>query len=108
MSDQRIDKLEQITTALSIDLSQIRHDMAAIRRELIGSHDGLTEGALVRLNRKIGAIEKELDDMREGSFSNDERDRILKVVSFFEGWKVVIAAIVFVAPIIVLIITLLK
>jgi len=106
MSDNnRIDKLEEITSALSGDLSQIKHDMTAIRRELVGSKDGMTEGALPRLNRHIATIYDRVDRLEANGFTQVERERILHFVRMFEGWKLVIGAVVFVAPLIALVLT---
>lgn len=104
-SEKRIEKLEEITLALSKDLSEISHNMQAIRRELVGSKDGITEGALPRINRKLESDEDRITQLEANGFTTKERDRILHVVSFFEGWKVVIALLVYIAPILALILT---
>ena len=107
-SEKRIDRLEELTLALSGDLAQIKHDMTAIRRELVGSKDGITEGALPRINRKLDADDDRITRLEANGFSEKERERILHVVGLFEGWKAVIAVLVYLVPLVTLIVTLIN
>jgi hypothetical protein len=104
-NNSRIDRLEDITATLSHDLSEIKHDMKAIRRELVGSPDGITEGALPRLNRHLGQHDNRLLRLEANGFTTKERERILHVVGFFEGWKLVIAGLIYVLPVVLFILS---
>jgi predicted RNase H-like nuclease (RuvC/YqgF family) len=106
--DDRIEQLEAVTMALSQDLSEIKHDMKAIRSSLAGSADGLQEGAIPRLNRHLNNHHTEILQLKANGFTAKERDRILHVVSFFEGWKIVIAAVIYLIPLLTLIISLIR
>jgi len=98
-------ELNQRMTTLEDKVNSIDAKLDRVLDSLQGN--GIAKGFVNDINERTKTNEDKILRLEANGFSEKERDRILHVITFFEGWRVVIAALIFIAPLLALVIKLL-
>ncbi len=99
----RLDKLEQKFETMQDDLTEVKAGVRQLTNALTG--DGMNAGVIADFNRRIEHNAQSVNELNatcqyiQGKmFTQRESEDILRVVSWFNGWKLLIVSIIAIAP----------
>lgn len=98
----RMQKLEEKMDDVQAELSELGKKLDKLYHSLVGNE--IMDGALVSMNKKIDVQEKEIQDLLESRLTEEELKTVKAIVSLFTGWKLSLAVILWLLPLITFII----
>ena len=100
---KRMDKLEEKVELLQSDMTEVKAGVKQLTNALSG--DGMNAGVIADFNRRIEHNAQSVNELnatcqyiQSKQFSQRESEDILRVVSWFNGWKLLIVSIIAIAP----------
>lgn len=98
----RMQKLEEKMDDVQHEVSEFGKKLDKLYHSLVGNE--IMDGALVSMNKKIDLQEREIRDMLHDKLTVEELKTIKAIVSLFTGWKLTLAVILWLLPLIAYII----
>jgi hypothetical protein len=99
----RMDKLEGKVEALQSDMTEVKAGVKQLTNALSG--DGMNAGVIADFRLRITENEKSIDELHRTcqyiqgkQFTQKELDDIARVLSWFNGWKLVILTLLALVP----------
>jgi prefoldin subunit 5 len=109
----RLDKLEEKFETMQDDLTEVKAGVKQLTNALSG--DGMNAGVIADFNRRIEHNSRSIAELnatcqyiQSKQFSVRESEDILRVVSWFNGWKLVLLTLVALVPTATLILSYIK
>jgi len=109
----RLDKLEAKFETMQDDLTEVKAGVRQLTNALSG--DGMNAGVIADFRQRIGDNEKSIVELhrtcqyiQSKQFTQKELDDIARVLSWFNGWKLVILTLLALVPTATLILNTIK
>jgi uncharacterized small protein (DUF1192 family) len=100
---KRMDKLEEKVEALQSDMTEVKAGVKQLTNALSG--DALQVGVIAELRQRIGESEKSINELnatcqyiQSKQFTQKDMDGIVALLSWFNGWKLVILTLIALVP----------
>lgn len=94
----RMQKLEEKMDDVQQEVSEFGKKLDKLYHSLVGNE--IMDGALVSMNKKIDLQEREIREMLDAKLTPEELKTIKAIVSLFTGWKLTLAVILWLLPLI--------
>jgi len=100
---KRMDKLEEKVEALQSDMTEVKAGVKQLTNALSG--DALQVGVIAELRQRIGESEKSIEELNRTcqyiqakQFTQKDMEGITNLLSWFNGWKLVILTLIALVP----------
>jgi uncharacterized small protein (DUF1192 family) len=100
---KRMDKLEEKVEALQSDMTEVKAGVKQLTNALSG--DALQVGVIAELRQRIGESEKSINELnatcqyiQSKQFTQKDMEGITNLLSWFNGWKLVILTLIALVP----------
>jgi uncharacterized coiled-coil protein SlyX len=110
---KRMDKLEEKVEALQSDMTEVKAGVKQLTNALSG--DGMNAGVIADFRLRIAENEKSINELnatcqyiQSKQFTQKDMESIVSLLSWFNGWKLVILTLIALVPTATLIFNALK
>ena len=88
---KRMDQIETRIDEIHRDMTEMKGDLKELLISLKGN--AIQDGCVTEVRRDIDKLEAEVEQIRKGTLTGEQIKGIDQVLRFFQGWKMVLAAL---------------